>query len=127
MRMATFIGVAKPGHTRAAARASLIFAPASASYLDFLIITKSCTFMLYYTQLTYYNLYTFAHLYIPSVLVSYLSFRLGNSPGFSPKFSDHETYILNFQNGGCRSENGTGVYSVSAHLGQSYVRVRYWS
>ena len=29
------IGVAKPGHTRAAARASPIFAPASASYLDF--------------------------------------------------------------------------------------------
>ena len=29
------IGVAKPGHTRAAARASPIFAPASASYLEF--------------------------------------------------------------------------------------------
>ena len=29
------IGVAKPGHTRAAARASPIIAPASASYLDF--------------------------------------------------------------------------------------------
>ena len=35
------IGVAKPGHTRAAARASPIFAPASASYVSgFLGITK---------------------------------------------------------------------------------------
>ena len=37
------IGVAKPGHTWAS---SPIFAPTSASYLDFLIITKSCTFIL---------------------------------------------------------------------------------
>ena len=29
------IGIAKPGHTRAAARASPIIAPGSASYLDF--------------------------------------------------------------------------------------------
>ena len=38
------------------------------------------------------------HLYC--LLVSSLSFPLGNSTGFSPVINDHETYILNFQNGG---------------------------
>ena len=46
-----------------------------------------------------YGAYTLGYLYC--LLVSSLSFLLGDSPGFSPIISDHEASILNFQNGRC--------------------------